>query len=203
MTLLLAAALFALVSAVDHGMRLQQTLGSARAAEESKSYDTAFAKLDQMTQQIAEWRTAMETAQREAAEPAKAAAAPEPPAESVEFSIEDTHVPAKCPRKSENGAVMKVHYVGKLLSTNKIFASSFHTGSMPFRFVLGGDEVIDGWNQGLGDMCEGGRRRLKVPWDLAYGEKGVASEAARVSSSFSSVTESSCRRSSSAFSSAC
>ena len=142
-------------------------------AEESKSYDTAFAKLDQMTQQIAEWRTAMETAQREAAEPAKAAAAPEPPAESVEFSIEDTHVPAKCPRKSENGAVMKVHYVGKLLSTNKIFASSFHTGSMPFRFVLGGDEVIDGWNQGLGDMCEGGRRRLKVPWDLAYGEKGT------------------------------
>ena len=68
---------------------------------------------------------------------------------------------------------MKVHYVGRLLSTNKIFASSFHTGSQPFRFVLGSDDVIAGWNQGLGDMCEGERRRLLIPWDLAYGEKGT------------------------------
>ena len=65
-------------------------------------------------------------------------------AESVEFSINSTHIPDKCPRKSEEGAVMKVHYVGRLLSTNKIFASSFHTGSQPFRFVLGSDEVIAG-----------------------------------------------------------
>ena len=69
---------------------------------------------------------------------------------------------------------MRVHYVGKLLTgTKKAFASSFHTGSQPFRFVLGSDEVIAGWNQGMLDMCEGERRRLKVPWDMAYGEKGT------------------------------
>ena len=68
---------------------------------------------------------------------------------------------------------MKVHYVGKLISTGKIFASSFHTGSQPFRFVLGSDDVVPAWNQGLGDMCQGERRRLMVPWNLAYGEKGT------------------------------
>ena len=31
-------------------------------------------------------------------------------------------VPERCPRVSEDGAIMKVHYVGKLLATNKIFA---------------------------------------------------------------------------------
>ena len=67
---------------------------------------------------------------------------------------------------------MKVHYVGKLVSTGKIFGSSFHTGSQPFRFVLGSDEVLAAWNQGLADMCEGERRRLMVPWDMGYGEKG-------------------------------
>ena len=68
---------------------------------------------------------------------------------------------------------MKVHYVGKLVATGKIFTSSFHTGSQPFRFTLGSDEVISAWNQGLTDMCEGERRRLMVPWDMAYGAKGT------------------------------
>lgn len=68
---------------------------------------------------------------------------------------------------------MKVHYVGKALATKKVFASSFHTGSEPFRFKLGSDEVVEGWNRGLVGMCEGERRRLMVPWSMAYGEKGT------------------------------
>ena len=170
---LLLCALGAIVASVDHGMKLQQTLGSARAAEEAKNYDTALSKLEQISTQLAEWRSAIVAAQKEAATPAEPAAAPEPPAESIPFSVNSTHVPDKCTRKSEEGAVMKVHYVGKLVATKKIFASSFHTGSQPFRFVLGSDEVISAWNQGLGDMCEGERRRLMVPWDMGYGEKGA------------------------------
>ena len=67
---------------------------------------------------------------------------------------------------------MRVHYVGKLVATGKIFATSFHTGSQPYRFILGSDEVVAGWNEGLLDMCEGERRRLMVPWDMAYGSTG-------------------------------
>ena len=81
---------------------------------------------------------------------------PEPPAESVEYSVNSTFVPEKCKRKAEEGATMRVHYVGKLLTgTKKIFASSFHTGSTPFRFKLGSSEVVDAWNDGLLGMCEG------------------------------------------------
>ncbi|KAL3901673.1 MAG: hypothetical protein SGPRY_012245, partial [Prymnesium sp.] len=44
--------------------------------------------------------------------------------------------------------------------------------STPFRFTLGSEEVLDAWNQGLGGMCEGERRRLLVPWEMGYGAKG-------------------------------
>ena len=190
--------------AVDHGMKLQQMVGSVRAvrallkltcagaasqpisvlcvtlavwcvraqAEESKNYDTALSKLDALVIQAGEWRAAIEAAKAEAETPAEPVAAPEPPAESIEFEMNSTHVPERCPRKSEDGAIMKVHYVGKLISTGKIFASSFHTGSQPLRFVLGSDEVLAAWNQGLGGMCEGERRRLRVPWDMAFGAEG-------------------------------
>mmetsp|Transcript_8732 Transcript_8732/g.28733 ORF Transcript_8732/g.28733 Transcript_8732/m.28733 type:complete len:131 (+) Transcript_8732:1462-1854(+) len=85
-----------------------------------------------------------------------------------------TYVPDKCRRKSVEGSVMRVHYVGKVVATNKAFASSFHTGSQPFRFVLGSDEApVAGWNEGLVGMCEGERRRLMVPHRLAYGAQGT------------------------------
>lgn len=88
--------------------------------------------------------------------PAEPEPEPEPPAESVEYSVNSTFVPAKCKRTAEQGATMRVHYVGKLLTgTKKIFASSFHTGSTPFRFKLGSSEVVDAWNDGLLGMCEG------------------------------------------------
>ena len=98
----------------------------------------------------------------------------EVPEPTIEFSVNVTHLPEKCARKSEDGSVMKVHYVGKLIKTNKAFASSFHTGSQPFRFRLGSDDVpVPAWNKGLGGMCEGERRRLLVPWELGYGVKGT------------------------------
>ena len=111
-------------------------------------------------------------AKRDADSPPVPEAAPEPPEESVPFSTNTTFLPAKCPRKSIEGATMRVHYVGKLVATGKIFATSFHTGSQPYRFILGSDEVVAGWNEGLLDMCEGERRRLMVPWDMAYGSTG-------------------------------
>ena len=167
--------LFALASvgAIDHAMKLQQTLGSASVAAKNNQFDTALAKLDELAKLMDGWRDALQTAKREADAPAVPEVAPEPPAESIEFSVNVTHLPDKCPRKSTEGAVMKVHYVGKLLTgTKKAFASSFHTGSQPFRFVLGSDDVLAAWNQGLDGMCEGERRRLLVPWQMGYGEKG-------------------------------
>ena len=147
-----------------------------RQADKDNNYDTAMAKLEQLVQQAGEWKAALLERKAKAAAPPEPEAEPEIP-DPIEFSINSTHIPDKCPRKSVDGAVMKVHYVGKLLKKDgkpgKAFASSFHTGSQPLRFVLGTDDVIGAWNMGLQDMCEGERRRLMVPWDMGYGKEGT------------------------------
>ena len=80
--------------------------------------------------------------------------------------------PRRLPRSEHLRTHLPPPLQGKLIKTNKIFASSFHTGSLPFSFRLGSDDVIEAWNKGLVGMCEGERRRLIVPWDLAYGAEG-------------------------------
>jgi hypothetical protein len=54
----------------------------------------------------------------------------------------------------------------------KEFDSSARSGQ-PFRFVIGGGQVIKGWDQGVAGMKVGGRRRLIIPADLAYGAAGA------------------------------
>ena len=61
-----------------------------------------------------------------------------------------------------------VHYVGTLLDGTK-FDSSVDRGQ-PAQFPLGG--VIPGWTEGVGSMKIGGKRKLVIPYALAYGERG-------------------------------
>jgi len=62
-----------------------------------------------------------------------------------------------------------VHYTGWLESDGTKFDSSVDRGQ-PSEFVL--NQVIAGWTEGLGLMKEGGKTRLIIPADLAYGEAG-------------------------------
>ncbi len=72
---------------------------------------------------------------------------------------------------TEPGKHVTVHYTGWLADGGKKFDSS-HDRGKPFTFLLGGGDVIKGWDQGVVGMKVGGRRRLQIPQHLAYGRRG-------------------------------
>ena len=67
------------------------------------------------------------------------------------------------------GALLTCHYRGTLEDGTE-FDSSYNHGR-PFQFVIGSGRVIKGWDQGLMGMKVGGKRKLYVPADLAYGDR--------------------------------
>ena len=71
--------------------------------------------------------------------------------------------------EAKAGSHVKVHYTGWLTSGKKFDSS---VGSPPFDFTIGQGEVIKGWDEGVAGMKLGGKRQLKIPPQLAYGEDG-------------------------------
>jgi FKBP-type peptidyl-prolyl cis-trans isomerase len=95
----------------------------------------------------------------------KASGAP-PKQLKVEDLIEGKGAAAK------NGDKLSVQYVGVLYSNGKEFDSSWDRGKKPLDVTLGAGQVIAGWEQGLLGMKVGGRRKLTIPPDQAYGAQG-------------------------------
>jgi FKBP-type peptidyl-prolyl cis-trans isomerase len=73
-------------------------------------------------------------------------------------------------QEAKSGDHVKVHYTG-WLTNGKKFDSSVGTGK-PFDFTIGASEVIKGWDEGVTGMKVGGKRQLRIPPDLAYGDRG-------------------------------
>jgi FKBP-type peptidyl-prolyl cis-trans isomerase FkpA len=74
--------------------------------------------------------------------------------------------------EAQPGQRVTVHYTGWLTNGTKFDSSRDRND--PFQFALGGGQVIQGWDQGVAGMREGGQRRLIIPANLGYGAGGAA-----------------------------
>ena len=94
---------------------------------------------------------------------------PLPPGPST-LQIEDVKVGSG--EEAKAGDKVKVEYTGTLMNGVKFDSSKDHEPAEPFEFTLGQGQVIKGWDQGVAGMKVGGQRKLTIPSDLAYGDKG-------------------------------
>jgi peptidylprolyl isomerase len=85
-----------------------------------------------------------------------------------ELKIEDIKVGEG--RAVVAGDTVSINYRGKLVNGTE-FDSSYKRGQ-PFETAIGLGKVIKGWDQGIPGMKVGGKRKLIIPSNLAYGKNG-------------------------------
>lgn len=84
-------------------------------------------------------------------------------------------------KPAAKGKTVKVHYTGWLYDSTapggkgKEIDSSLKRNE-PWSFLLGAGKVIKGWDEGFKDMKVGGKRRLIIPSEMAYGKRGARTE---------------------------
>jgi FKBP-type peptidyl-prolyl cis-trans isomerase FkpA len=72
---------------------------------------------------------------------------------------------------AQAGHMVTVHYTGWLTDGSKFDSSKDRND--PFRFSLGKGMVIRGWDEGVSGMKVGGTRKLTIPPQLGYGDRGA------------------------------
>jgi peptidylprolyl isomerase len=106
-----------------------------------------------------------------------------PPQSDLVFEIELLSIVKRVPRleiedvnvgtgpEVKTGDTVEVFYTGRLVKDGHLFDSN--VGKEPFEVNVGAGKVIRGWDQGLPGMKVGGKRKLRIPADLAYGKRSL------------------------------
>ena len=89
---------------------------------------------------------------------------------SYQLELEDITVGEG--EEAKSGSLVEVHYVGVSWKSGKQFDASWDRGDT-FKFGLGKGQVIRGWDEGVAGMKVGGRRKITIPPDMAYGKRGA------------------------------
>ena len=71
------------------------------------------------------------------------------------------------------GQTVSVKYRGTILQTGNEFDSTAKHGDVPFDFMLGQGQVIQGWDQGIAMLPKGSKATLLIPSALGYGARGA------------------------------
>jgi len=75
-------------------------------------------------------------------------------------------------RSVQTGNRAKMRYTGYFVDGRKFDSSFDRPGNETFDFIIGRHQVIEGWDKGIPGMRKGEKRRLIVPYQMAYGEQG-------------------------------
>ena len=75
-------------------------------------------------------------------------------------------------KMAEKGMTVRVHYTGWLADGTKFDSSRDRGEPLPFQIGADPPMVIRGWDEGVAGMRVGGKRKLTIPPDMAYGEAG-------------------------------
>ena len=99
-----------------------------------------------------------------------------PTAPSLNIPFSSTDLVVGTGTVAASGQTVRVYYTGWLYSTtaadNKGSTFDANISGLGYSFVLGAGRVIKGWDQGVVGMRVGGKRRLIIPPELAYGVNG-------------------------------
>lgn len=75
-------------------------------------------------------------------------------------------------KEAKLGSKITVHYRGTLAKNGQEFDSSYKRNE-PITFELAEGRLIKGWTEGIPGMKVGGKRKLHIPYAMAYGEQGT------------------------------
>jgi peptidylprolyl isomerase len=89
----------------------------------------------------------------------------------IEYALRYQEITTGTGEAATPGVFYSVNYTGWLASDGTKFDSSYDRGK-PFEFLQGRKMVITGWDEGFEGMKVGGKRRLFIPYQLAYGAAG-------------------------------